>query len=216
MIIRNWMRKDPITIHSDMLASEALSVFAQCGLPFIPVVDDGRLRGILARRDLREAASCVTAAESIHELNYFNTRLKVKDLMVRKPETLSANDTVETALSKGKKFGRSFFPILDGDRLTGTVSYLDIFDSLYQILGIEEEIAGVSLECGRQGGERMAVEVVEAVAAAGGILHSLFNLKDPQSGKQRLVVRFKAPDPDAVIQAVEASRYQIIERVATP
>jgi len=215
MIIRNWMRKDPITIHSDMLASEALSVFEQHGLPFIPVVDDSRLRGILARRDLREAASCVTAAESIHELNYFNDRLKVKDLMVRKPETLSASDTVETALFKGKKFGRSFFPILDGDRLTGTVSYLDIFDSLYQILGIEEEIAGVSLECGQQGGERMAAEVVRAVDTAGGTMYSLFKLRDPQTGKQRLVVRFKAPDPGAVIEAVKAGGYQIIEHVAT-
>lgn len=102
MIIKNWMRKDPVTITSDTLASEALSVFEQHPQPFLPVVDNDRLRGILARRDLREAASCVTAAESIHELNYFNTRLKVKDLMVRKPETLSVDDTVETALSKGK------------------------------------------------------------------------------------------------------------------
>ncbi len=215
MIIRNWMRKDPVTINSDMLASEALGVFERCGLPFIPVVDDGRLRGILARRDLREAASCVTATESIHELNYFNTRLKVKDLMVRKPETLSVNDTVETALSKGQKFGRSFFPILDGDRLTGTVSYLDIFDSLYQILGIKEDIASVSLECGQQGGERMAAEVVRAVDETGGTIYSLFRLKDPESGKQRLIVRFVAPDAEAVVAAIKESGYQIIERVAT-
>ena len=214
MIIRNWMRKDPVTIPSDMLASEALGVFEQCGLPFIPVVDDGRLRGILARRDLREAASCVTAAESIHELNYFNTRLKVKDLMVRKPETLSVDDTVETALSKGSKFGRSFFPILEGDRLTGTVSYLDIFDSLYQILGIEEDIASVSLACGQQGGERMAAEVVRAVDESGATLYSLFRLKDPQSGKRRLIVRFRGRDPEAVVAAIKARGYQIIERVA--
>ncbi len=215
MIIRNWMRKDPVTIHSDMLASEALGVFDRCGLPFIPVVDDGRLRGILARRDLREAASCVTAAESIHELNYFNTRLKVKDLMVRKPETLSVDDTVETALAKGRKFGRSFFPILDGERLTGTVSYLDIFDSLYQILGIEEDIASLSLECGQQGGERMAAEVVRAVDETGGTLYSLFRLKDPETGVRRLIVRFRSADPEAVVAAIRENGYQIIERVAT-
>ncbi len=215
MIIRNWMRKDPVTIHSDMLASEALDVFERCGLPFIPVVDDGRLRGILARRDLREAASCVTAAESIHELNYFNTRLKVKDLMVRKPETLSVDDTVETALAKGRKFGRSFFPILDGDRLTGTVSYLDIFDSLYQILGIEEDIASLSLECDQQGGERIAAEVVQAVDETGGTLYSLFRLKDPETGVRRLIVRFRSADPEAVVAAIREKGYQIIERVAT-
>ena len=214
MIIRNWMRKDPVTIHSDMLASEALDVFESCGQPFIPVVDDGRLRGILARRDLREAASCVTAAESIHELNYFNTRLKVKDLMVRKPETLSVNDTVETALAKGRKFGRSFFPILDGDQLTGTVSYLDIFDSLYQILG-EEDLASLSLECGQQGGERMAAEVVRAVDETGGTLYSLFRLKDPETGVRRLIVRFRSADPEAVVAAIREKGYQIIERVAT-
>ena len=56
MIVKNWMNRNLVTIAGDVTASEALKMFNEYKLPFLPVVDDGRLRGILARRDLRQAA----------------------------------------------------------------------------------------------------------------------------------------------------------------
>ncbi len=213
MIIKNWMQTDPLTIESDMLASEAMTLFDKHHLPFIAVVDDGRLRGLLARRDIREAASCVTAAQSIHELRFFNTQLKVKDLMVRKPETLSINDTVETALIKGKKFGRSFFPVMEGEKLRGTVSDIDIYTSLYQILGADEKIGGISLEYDHED-EISVKELVADIDAAGGSVYSIFRMRKPKSGQKRLLLRFKAENHKKVAEAVKAQGYRIVEMVA--
>jgi len=210
MIIKNWMQTDPLTIKSDMLASEAMTLFDKHHLSFIPVVDEGRLRGLLARRDIREAASCVTAAQSIHELDFFNTRLKVKDLMVRKPATLSVNDTVETALIKGKKFGRSFFPVMEGGNLRGTVSDIEIYTSLYQILGADEKTGGLSLEYDHE--EDISVkELVSDIDAAGGSVYSIFRMREPKSGQKRLVVRFKSENQANVSASVKAKGYRIIE-----
>ncbi len=213
MIIKNWMQTDPLTIESDMLASEAMTLFDKHRIPFITVVDNGRLRGLLARRDIREAASCVTAAQSIHELRFFNTRLKVKDLMVRKPETLSVNDTVETALIKGKKFGRSFFPVLDGESVRGTVSDIDIYTSLYQILGVDEKTGGISLEYDHED-EVSIKELVADIDAAGGAVHSIFRMRKPKSGQKRMLLRFKAENQKKVAEAVKAKGYRIVEMVA--
>ncbi len=213
MIIKNWMQTDPLTIESDMLASEAMTLFDKHNIPFIPVVDDGRLRGLLARRDIREAASCVTAAQNIHELRFFNTQLKVKDLMVRKPETLSVNDTVETALIKGKKFGRSFFPVMDGESVCGTVSDIDIYTSLYQILGADEKTSGISLEYDHED-EVSVKELVADIDAAGGAVHSIFRMRKPKSGQKRLLLRFKAENQKKAMEAVKAKGYRIVEMAA--
>lgn len=210
MIIKNWMQKDPITISSDTLASEATKIFDEHRVRFIPVVDGGKLRGILPRRDLRHAASWVTATQSIHEVNFFNTRLKVKDLMVRQPITLSIDDTVETALTRGAKLGRTFFPVMEGEKLVGTTCDMDIFNSLYQILGVGKKLSGITLDADQLEGNDIK-EIVQEITLAGGALHSLFTLKLPDSDEKRLVLRFEAEDPKRVMSAIEKKGYRVVE-----
>ncbi|SPF44802.1 PpsC: phenylphosphate synthetase activity stimulating protein [Syntrophobacter sp. SbD1] len=210
MLIVNWMQKDPVTINSDMTASRARELFNELKVPFLPVVDDGKLRGILARRDIRQAASFVTASQSVHEMNFFNTRMKVKDLMVRKPITLSIHDTVETALEKGVKLGRGFFPIMDEDKLVGTISDRDIFKTFYQILGVEEKLCGITVE-GDNFTQVMGNDIVRTACAAGAALYSFFMLPSPETGKKRLLLRLRTSNLSAVVDALREKGYRIVE-----
>ncbi len=212
MLVRNWMQKDPVTIPSDMTASEARDLFDELKVPFLPVVDDGRLRGLLARRDIRQAASFVTGTDDVHEMTFFNTRMKVKDLMVRKPITLSLDDTVETALVRGAQFGRSFFPVLDHERVVGTVSDQDIFRTLYQILGVDQKLFSITLEDGELNEETIK-EVVLTVYSFSASIYSLFTLVDPEDNRKRLLMRLKIEDPTAVQDALREKGYHILEAV---
>ena len=212
MFIANWMLKAPVTIDSDMTAARAFALFQELKVPFLPVVDDGKLRGILARRDINQAASFVIASQSVHEMNFFNTRMKVKDLMVRKPVTLSINDTVETALEQGAKLGRGFFPVMDGDKLIGTISDREIFKTFHQILGVEEKLCGITVEAD-DFTEQTGNEIVRTVCTAGSALHSFFMLKDPQTGKKRMLLRVRTHSLTAVIEALQAKQLRIVEVV---
>ncbi len=64
MIVKNWMRKNPDTISSDLSAKEAMHLFEEKRVPFLSVVDNNKFRGFLARRDLREAASWAISTHS--------------------------------------------------------------------------------------------------------------------------------------------------------
>ena len=57
MIVKNWMHKNPDTMSSDCSTKEAINLFEKNRVPFMAVVDNGKFRGLIARRDLREAAS---------------------------------------------------------------------------------------------------------------------------------------------------------------
>jgi acetoin utilization protein AcuB len=212
MFIANWMLKEPVTINSDMTAARAREMFQEVKTAFLPVVDDGKLRGILSGRAIMQAASFVTASQSVHEMNFFNTRMKVKDLMVRKPVTLSITDTVETALEMGRKLGRGFFPVMDGDKLVGTISDLEIFKTFYQLLGVDEKLCGITVEADEVT-NRTGNDVVGAACAAGDTLHSFFILKDPHTGKQRMLVRLKTQRLPAVLDALKEKGFRIIEVV---
>lgn len=213
MIVKNWMSKNPDTISSDMTAKEALHFFEEQHVPFISVVDSGKFRGFLARRDLREAASWAISTQDLHEIQYFNNKLKVKDIMVRKPITISINDTVEDALEKGKQFGRTFLPVMDGEKLVGTLSNRDFTHALTQLLGCEEDLHGVSIELDVNDEKIHIRDVLTDIFEMGLKIKGLFTLKTPDSDKKRLIIRFEAKCLKRITGLMEDRGYHIVEVV---
>jgi len=210
MIIRNWMKRDPVTISSDALLTEAREIVDRHGLRYVAVVDNGVLRGILRRRDLYEAAMQVASKQSVYELKYFNERLKVKDLMIRKPKTIQAHEPVEEAMRKGSQLGVSFFPVMEGDRLVGTVSYEEIFETFAQVLGVREKWVGITLDDVEVGPGTIR-HIAELTEAAGGTLRSVFTLRQSEKRGEKVVLRVSAEEPRKVLEKLREGGYTIME-----
>ena len=119
MIVRNWMQSNPVVIGSDTLLSEAKRLLTENNLHGLPVVDDGRLRGLITRANCLRAASCVLRTQNNDEFNFYSTRIKVKDMMVRNPATVDANDTMEHALRRGQELGIGQFPVMEQGQVVG-------------------------------------------------------------------------------------------------
>jgi acetoin utilization protein AcuB len=210
MIIRNWMKRDPVTISSDALLTEAREIVDRHGLRYVAVVDNGVLRGILRRRDLYEAAMQVTSKQSVYELKYFNERLKVKDLMIRKPKTIQADEPVEEAMRKGSQLGVSFFPVMDGDRLVGPDSYEEIFETFAQVLGVREKWVGITLQDVEVGPGTIR-HIAELTEAAGGTLRSVFTLRQSEKRGEKVVLRVATEEPRKVLEKLREAGYTVME-----
>lgn len=210
MIVKNWMSPNPDTISSDLSAKQAMFLFEEKRVPFLSVVDNGKLRGFLARRDLREAASWAISTQDVYEMQYFNEELKVKDIMVRKPVTLSTTDTVETALKKGRQFGRSFLPVMEGEKLVGTLSNRDFTSALSQILNSEEGLHSVSIDLNGDDDEKIQ-QILEDIFEMGLKIQGLFTLRTPDLNKKRLIVRFESKNLKAITDLLEKKGYILLE-----
>ncbi len=212
MLVKNWMSKNPDTISSDLSAKDAINLFEDKRVPFMSVVDDGKFRGLLARRDLRAAAAWATASQDIHEIEFFNERLKVKDIMVRKPITLNVTDSVETALEKGKQFGRTFLPVMEDEKLVGTLCNRDFTHALGQLLGSYEGLHSASIEI--NGDPKITIKkILEDIFMMGLEVKGLFTLKDPGSGNKRLIIQFEAKCLKRIVSLIEEKGYNLIEVV---
>ncbi len=210
MIVKNWMSKNPDVISSDLLAKDAIDLFEEKRVPFMSVVDNGKFRGLLARRDIREAANWAFAAQDIYETQYFNEKLKVKDLMVRKPVTLNIDDTVDTALEKGKKFGRSFLPVMDADKLVGTLSNRDFSYALKQLLGGDEGLHGICIEI--NGDTKVTIKnIMEDIFSLDLQIQGIFTLKDPDTQAKRLTIRFEEKYFKQITSLIDQKGYKLIE-----
>ena len=66
--VSEWMTPEPDTVPSDMTARAAFGTLSEHGYRHIPVVDDGRLSGIVSMRDLMKIAMIQPAEAQAHEV----------------------------------------------------------------------------------------------------------------------------------------------------
>jgi acetoin utilization protein AcuB len=216
MLVRDWMQQNPLTVRSDALVSEAKTLLSEHKLAGLPVVDEGRLRGLLTPAHCLRASNFVTRTQNPDELDYFVTRLKVKDLMVRNPATIQASATIEDCVARGRELGVSQFPVMEEDRVVGLISATEIFSLCTWLLGAWERQSGLTLGPLRlqPGVLRGIVEVAEN---AGAVLQAIY----PRHGTsgpfglatQRVIIRFRAPDLRAVAGALQHAGFQVLESV---
>lgn len=210
MIIKNWMLSYQYSISSDALATEAVMLIREHNLKMLPVVDEGRLRGVVHRRDLSDAALCVSGSGDMCEMNYFCNKLKVKDVMVRMPVTIGVNDSVEDTLIKGKELLMSTFPVMDGEQVVGVVSDREIFVTLFKLLEagqtrVRITLTDVKLESGTLS------DILSVVDEHGGTARAIFTVPEKENGTVRVVLRAESENPEGIKRRLEEKGYTILE-----
>lgn len=209
MIVRNWMNREPHTIEGDVLVIEAKRILTQENLRALPVVDaQGRLRGLLTRAICLRAAENVMRAQDPYEIDYFTKRLKVKDVMVRNPATVDADDTMEHCLFRGQEDRMSQFPVLDDGKVVGVLSAGEVFRLAAKILGAWENWSGITLRL-----PNLAKGELSRIAAiaddSGAALTSLYTVG---SGEERkAIVRFTGTDAQALAERYREAGYPVAE-----
>lgn len=216
MLVRNWMQANPLTVPSDTLVSEAKRVLAENNLHALPVVDRGKLRGLVTRANLLRTGHFVLRTQNPDELNYFVTRLLVKDIMVRNPATVQATDTMEQCLQRGRELGVAQFPVLDGERLVGVISANEVFQLAAHCLGAWERRNGLTLAPVWLGPGVLG-RIAETAERAGAVLEALYPIGrgDGRSRdgypESRVTLRFHAENPDDVVAALEGAGFPVLE-----
>lgn len=221
MLVRNWMKTNPMLVSGDTLLQEAKRMLTDNNLHALPVVENGRLRGLLTRAHCLRAAHFVARTQSADEYNFFANRLKVKDVMLRRPATIEAGDTVEHCLHKGAQLAVGQFPVLEDGQVVGMISATEIFALAAHFLGAWERRSGVTLApmelC-----PGMVGKIADIVESAGGEVQAIYPIgkAEPPDFKEKrekkVIVRFHSQDVGKVTAALEAGGFKVIESVEAP
>jgi acetoin utilization protein AcuB len=218
MMVRNWMQANPMTITSDTLASEAKRLLSENNLHALPVVDEGQLRGLVTRANLLRMGHFVLRTQDPDEFNFFVTRLKVKDIMVRNPATVEADETMEQCLLRGRELGVAQFPVVDGGQVVGVISANEIFQLAAHCLGAWERRSGVTL-APLELGPGVLGRIADTVESTGAVLQALYPIgrreahADAGELKKQVIIRFHAAEVSEVASALEAAGFAVIESV---
>jgi acetoin utilization protein AcuB len=216
MIVRNWMQTSPITIPSDTLVSEAKRLLSDENLHALAVVDNGQLRGLMTRANMLRLGHFVLRTQNPDEFNFFVTRLKVRDVMVRNPVTLQDDDTMEYCLQKGMELGIAQFPVMEGGQVVGIISAKEVFRLAAHLMGAWERRTGVTLAPVKLGPGVLGM-IADVVENAGAVLQAIYPLRHHEKEEpdaypeKKVILRFRADDVDTIVAALEAAGFPVSE-----
>jgi CBS domain-containing protein len=96
----------------------------------LPVVDNGKLQGIVTIGDVREASPSGATTLSIWELNYLWAQLKVENVMTRKVLTVGPDEPIVNAAKLMLENKISGVPVVEDGEVVGVVTESDVFRML--------------------------------------------------------------------------------------
>jgi acetoin utilization protein AcuB len=136
MLVRDVMQATVVTISPERTLPEAIRLTSQHGIRHLPVVEDGKLVGIVSDRDLKRAMASPATSLEAHELTYLLDRLRVKEIMSRGVIVIGPQWPVEDAarLMVQEKIGA--LPVTEGDRLVGIVTETDLLALFVKAQGV--------------------------------------------------------------------------------
>jgi acetoin utilization protein AcuB len=127
-LVRDWMSRDVLSCTPETPAVEAGHMLVEHQIRRLPVLQDGRLVGIVTYGDLRAARPTIDGALDDLERAYRQSKLAVADVMTPDPFTVGADETIGRAAELMLEHKIGGVPVLDRDGgLMGIITESDIF-----------------------------------------------------------------------------------------
>jgi acetoin utilization protein AcuB len=129
--VKEWMTTPVISVEADTPVADAYNIMMERSIRRLPVVQNGKLVGIVTLGDLREARPSSATSLSIYELNYLLSKRTVDKVMTHNPFTMSPETPIQLAakMMMDRKVGG--LPVADEEgNLVGIITESDIFGML--------------------------------------------------------------------------------------
>jgi len=219
MKIRDIMTWDVITVSSDTPIMEARKIMNARNIRRLPVVDKGKLVGMVSRDGITRASPSPGTSLSVWEINYLVAKMSVKDIMSKNLVTVSPDMTVETAAALAQSKGVGALPVMEGGTLVGIVTTDDFFYKILNpMLGIGMSGTRVLIhncstpKCVQQVMEIM--EVMEVVGRNKVKILGLHSMPIADGEQPQLILHLENAEPDKIIKVLTDSGFkaEILER----
>ncbi len=189
MLVRKWMTPNPVTVRATDPISEAIHKMKEHGIRHLPVMDEGRLVGIVSDRDLKEFSPSPATALDVYEMHYILSKARVADAMRKDPLRVLPDDTIEKAalLMHDHKIGS--LPVVDErGELVGILTQEDVFEALVRVTGARTDTVRLQMLIPDEPGS--IKDVADRVRAHGLKIRSILTTyEDVPAGKRELILR---------------------------
>lgn len=200
MLVHELMHADPITIGPGTTLVDANSIMRDRDIRHLPVVDGAILVGVVTDRDLRLATSALAKRP-------LSPQAEVREVMSRSVQTAHPLDPIESAARVMREFKIGCLPVLDGSRLVGIVTGIDILDALLKLTGVERPSGRLEVRLADQLGE--LARLTRFLSDRRVNIHSVLSYPDSEH-RGRFVLRVETTNIRALAAALCGAGFDVL------
>jgi acetoin utilization protein AcuB len=135
MNVRDYMKSPVFTVTPDTLIDNALETMREKHVRRLPVVENGKLVGLVTRNIIREATPSPPTPLTLWGLHYQLSGMKVRDVMITDVIVVHPDDTIKKVLALIEKHRIGTFPIVDDNgNLVGILTSTDLLHIMTKLL----------------------------------------------------------------------------------
>jgi acetoin utilization protein AcuB len=201
MLVGKRMSRPVITLAPEMPIMDALSLMKREHIRRAPVVQDGRMIGVVSMTDLLNASPSSATSLSVWELNYLMSKIAVKEVMVKNVLTVAEETPIEEAarIMADNKIGG--LPVMRGDEVVGIITETDIFKVFLELLGAREAGVRVTAEISDERGT--LAKITQAISAAGGSFVAFGQFTGESASSRTVTFKVRRLDADKVREVID-------------
>lgn len=206
------MSSPAITVDTKTSIAEAQGMMPQRDIRRLPVLQRGRLVGIVTWTDLMRAQPSPASTLSTWEVPALLRSATVREIMTPDPITIGPDAPIEAAavIMRREKIGG--LPVVQDRTLLGVITESDIFEAFIDLTGLRQ--GGARLVVDLSGRANAVAGISALVEAAGIALTSLATYQ--QDERQLAVVRVDAPYPLHLVEALSEGGFAVLHLAAAP
>jgi acetoin utilization protein AcuB len=197
------MTRKLVTLSPEASVAEALTLCRKRRIRHIPILEEGRLVGIVSDRDLRDASPALGDAERASALQ----EIRVGDVMTREVSTADPQDSIENVAQEMYELKIGSLPVVAEEELLGIVTSSDVMRALVTLAGLPEPGCRIEVRAPNRAG--ILAEVAGKIQDLGVDIFSVLSDPDRRSGNRTMVFQLVTADPSSVMQGLKMADYEV-------
>ena len=210
MFVANRMTKNPITVEPSTPVNEAAKLMKRRNIRRLPVVEDGKLVGIISDRDIMRVAPSPATTLSRFEIASLLDKITVAEIMAKDVVSLPDTATIEDAALLMYNEKLSGLPVVSSvGAVVGIITETDVFKTFVDVMGLAEGKTRITLVAEDKVG--VVKELAGIIADAGFNIDSMVTCKQAATaGYSEIVLRLDADDVEDIIAKMKEKGYSIL------
>ena len=208
MLISDIMTTNVVTIPSNTSISDAKRIMEAHRFQRLPVVDKGKLVGIVTARRLESVSPSKATSLTVWELTYLLNTTPVKEIMEKNVITVSPDTTAEEAVALAQSHKVGTLVVLEDNHVVGIVTTNDFFYKIINpVLGLGNP--GNRIEVIGAGSGKGLEEVISTINKLGLEIMTLHIEVLPDKGEKDICVHVDSDDVSQLVKELKAKGYQV-------
>lgn len=196
MLVSKRMQKKPVTVDPEDHLAAVQKKMTEGGFRRTPVVENGRLVGIVTDKDLRQ------------HLGYLE-RTKVNVAMSEKLVTVAPQTTLEGAAELLLKHKIGGLPVVEEGQLVGIITTSDILQAFLDVMGVSEKgTFRIDLLLERDGHDLASASQI--IAGKGGEILGVGTYREKWEESPVFYLRLRAADPNQVAGMLKEEGFEVL------